>query len=135
MSTVIGFLPLIVQCLRHYQEDFEQKCQKLQQAFDAEIQAFGMGDEDNDEDNHTDKNTINSSPTSDNTINGPRENGTGEGSPGVGPFVSTIVVNGADSPVKDGVTEDTDGDTQESTGDEKLENHEKMNSKEELTSM
>lgn len=121
-----------MQGLRCYQEEYEEKCRKLQQAFDAEIQAFGVGDEDNDDDNNTDKNTINSSPTSGgNVVNGPSKNGTGQGSPGVGPHVSSIMVNGAKSPVVDNAA----GDGQEAAGDEKLDSREKVNSKEELTNM
>ena len=125
-----------MQGLRRYQEEYEEKCRKLQQAFDAEIQAFGVGDEDNDDDNNTDKNTINSSPmSSGNVVNGPSKNGTSEGSPGVGPHVSSIMVNGAKSPVMDNVMDNAAGDGQEATGDEKLDSREKVNSKEELTNM
>ena len=109
-----------------YQEEYDDKCSKLQEVFDKQVQAFSVDDEDNDNENEeNDDKTI---------TNGNAETGEEEESPKKGPHLSTIIVNGASSPIKDGPeSPETDNKVEgEGHADDKGV---KVNSQEQLTNM
>jgi hypothetical protein len=140
-----------VQMLKQYNEEYEERCRKLQEVFEQAIQAFSVDDDEehDDDENGGDADAMTSN-NSDSTapVNGAPdsndgsavgENGSaGEGSP---KHVSTIIVNGGGSPVKDAAqpvdNKDSEGVPQGGQGaeEEKGNLDEKVNSKEELTTM
>ncbi|XP_070179515.1 1-phosphatidylinositol 4,5-bisphosphate phosphodiesterase classes I and II-like [Littorina saxatilis] len=117
--------------LKRYQKEYEEHLQKLEEVFEAEVQAFGIDEDDNEEDNNADRNTVSNGNQS---ISHPTENGTADNSPSKGPHVSTVLVNGANSPTKDTAPEikDTEGSGK---SPEFLDKEGKVNSQEELTNM
>lgn len=157
--------------LNKYEDDFEEKCRKLQRVFDTEVNAFG--DEEDDNENENDAGDVNCDNDSSAPVNGMTESNEGsagenlsagenvsagetvsagenglavdvdEGSP---KHVSTIIVNRVDSPVKDVPVLSDNKDSEEAVpvaeghateveGEEKGNLDEKVNSKEELTTM
>ena len=105
------------QYLKQHTEEFHKKCQKLQEAFDAQVRTLGLDEEENEEEGSSDQNAVREM----------RENGEGETSPNR--------MNGASSPGADGGTDSELDGEQGGESQEQSEGSEKVNSKEELTSM
>lgn len=125
-----------VQAKARYLEEYNEKCEKLQERLKAEVQALGMDGDDIDDDNAN----HNPFPESSSAIRPTSllDNGL-DNSPSKmkGSYVSIITVNGSDSQVCSPVSE-TSGKIspdQEDPSSENVSASGKVNSQEELTSM
>ncbi|XP_076463725.1 1-phosphatidylinositol 4,5-bisphosphate phosphodiesterase beta-1-like [Babylonia areolata] len=127
------------QYLKHHMEDFQQKCQQLQEQFDKAVKDFGMEEDDDDDDeeeeeggNLGERNALNQ-PSTDSPE---RQHNGDDNTPQTSS--SALLLNGATSPLQEPQQQQQPQPPEQeasvgSKGDSPSK--EKINSKEELTSM